>query len=84
MTRRINYRKAAIREGRKAALDAAGVAFPKLGTALGITSAVSHGANAIEYGLKAAKQASRRQIRGVKRTLKSRVPRISPRFPRLS
>jgi hypothetical protein len=83
MGKRINYRKAAMQESKKTIMDAAGVAFPKLGDAVGITGAVRHGANAVEYGVKAAREGTQKRITRAKKTIRKRVSPFSRALRRL-
>jgi len=83
MANKINYHKAAIREGRKAVVDAAGVAFPKLGTAIGITGTITHSVNAIKYGRKAAEISARRRVIRVRKTVNRKISPIRRALRRL-
>ena len=69
MGKRISHGKAAADEARKAALDAAGVAFPDLDKARGIIGAVDHGEKAVYHTKKVVEKAVRDKKRKVKNTI---------------
>ncbi|HUV57073.1 MAG TPA: hypothetical protein VMV84_07565 [Dehalococcoidales bacterium] len=82
MAKRISHGKAAADEGKKAALDAASVAFPDLGKARGIKGAIDHGERAVHHAKKAAEQAVRSKTRKAEKALRNLVNLSLPKRKR--
>ena len=76
MVKRTKHSKAAADESKKAALDAAGVAFPEFSKARGIIGAIDHGEKAIYHTKMAARQFAKSKKQKIKRTLKN-LPKFS-------